>query len=494
MKAMNSKTQSIRKMRKHYFSIAMIATMALASCGTENEDVQVLPVDGDKTVETPATDNKEQITFKAVYSDGEGISKTAVENRNCLVFTEGDNITVFDGKESSVFYGDITSGTSATCNFTGTADPDAENYYAVYSLKVEKMTASSASVEIPSAQDAEAGTFDKKAHVMVASASGAKKEFKFKTANAFIRITAPRNLKSVVMTGNNGEAIAGNVTVSGYSDITVSDASATSITLSGTMEKGKEYYISYAPAKFTKGITLTLIEETGKQGAYTTKDFEAKPNQVNNIKAEKLDKAFYYTLPKGASLSDYLASFTGEVAEVIVTECENLYNEVGDALFYNPDKKVKLVLPGSITQIDEETFMGTSNLLSIEMPGVTNIGNRAFYRCTSLVLTSLPDIVDHIGNQAFQDCINLEQITIPSNVEFLGDDAFFGCPSLKSITILGNPSINDPDKNDYNFCPNGTVINISQASYDSYKNYWKDCNGNTYITVKVNGVPVDELP
>ncbi len=605
----------------------MIAAMALASCGTENDDVQVLPADGDKTVETPATDNKEQITFKAVYSNGDGISKTAIEDRTNLVFTAGDEINVFDGTSASIFTGDISSGTSATCNFTGTANP-ADIYYAVYPSSAS-LDASSVSAEIPVAQDAVAGTFDKNAHIMVASASGAKKEFKFKTANAFIRITAPRNLKSVVMTGNNGEKIAGNITVSGYSDIAVSDASETSITLSnsGIMEKGKEYYISYAPANFTNGITLTLTDEKGNQGTYTTNKFESKPNQVNNIKAEKLFMAFYpgYVSKSCEELSDYLASFTGEVAEVILKKYSP--DDVKTALKNNSTKKVKLVLPESEETIEYEAFYNCKNLVSIEMPGVTSIGgnafrgctslaltslpenltsignyafgscsslaltslpedvssigeyafssckslaltslpdgvtsigeyafnnctslaltslpknvasigNNAFYNCSSLALTSLPEGVTSIGNNAFfncsslaltslpkgvtsigdyafykcsslaltslpegvscigksafYNCSSLAQITIPSTVTTLDNDAFYNCSKLKTITILGNPTIGDASqKDDYNRCPEGTVINVSKESYNSYTNYWKAINDKSNITVKVNGV------
>ncbi len=632
----------------------MIATMALASCGTENDDVQIQPADTDKTVENTIADTKEQITFKAVYSNGDGLSKTAIKDRTGLVFSAGDKIRVFDGTDASVFDGDITDGTSATCNFTGTANP-AEIYYAVYPSSAENMTASSVSAKIPTEQNAEAGTFDKNAHVMVASASGTEKEFKFKTANAFIRFTAPRNLKSVVMTGNNGEAIAGNITVSGYSDIAVSGASATSITLSGTMEKGKEYYISYAPAKFAKGITLTLTDENDNEGTYATNKFESKPNQVNNIKEEKFDKAFYYTLPAGESLGDYLASFTGEVAEVILEDYSSP-NDVKTALTNNSTKKVKLVLPESVTTIGYYAFYNCNNLVSIEMPGVTSIGkgaffgctslalislpknltsigdyafcecsnlaltslpknltsigdyafyrctslalislpenvtsigmsafegctslalttlpekvtsieesaflgctslaltslpknvasigNYAFYGCTSLALNSLPNGVTSIGNYAFLGCTSLaltslpenltsigetafdgctslaltslpenvasigkeaffyckslEQITILSKVEKLGNDAFYGCSNLKSITILGNPEIGDAsEKDDYDKCTAGTVINVSEESYNSYTDYWKAINGNSNITVKVNEVAIDDLP
>ncbi len=485
----------------------MIATMALASCGTENDDVQIQPSESDKTVETTTSDNKVQMTFKAVYSNGDGISKTAIENRTDLVFSAGDDIKVFDGSASSIFTGDISSGTSATCNFTGTANPEALTYYAVYPSSA-LVDASSATATIPAIQTAEAGTFYKDAHVMVATASGAKKEFAFKTANAFIRITAPRNLKSIEMKGNNGEAIADEISISGYPELAVSGATGTTITLSGTIEEGKEYYISYAPADFTKGITLILTDANDKQGTYTTKAFKSKPNQVNNIKAEKLDKAFYVTKEAG-ELNGYLRGLEAGSDAGIILNNNNL-SLTRYALKNNKSINVKLVLPNNVTEIGEN-FKDITNLIDIEMPGVTSLDNSAFQECTNLKLSSLPSGITSIGRGAFLNCTNLaitsipegvsrieeqtfsnsgiESITIHAGVDYIGYDAFYGCNKLKSITILGNPEIEEGDQgrgDDYNKCPAGTVINVSKESYARYTEYWDYWNSDSKPNITVN--------
>ena len=69
--------------------------------------------------------------------------------------------------------------------------------------------------------------------------------------------------------------------------------------------------------------------------------------------------------------------------------------------------------------------------------GVTTIGDRAFYQCSSLTEITIPDSVTSIGFQAFQYCESLTSITIPDSVTEIGERAFYQCSSLASVD-LGN--------------------------------------------------------
>ena len=89
-----------------------------------------------------------------------------------------------------------------------------------------------------------------------------------------------------------------------------------------------------------------------------------------------------------------------------------------------------------ITEIGEEAFYGCSSLTSVTIgDGVTTIGDKAFYYCSSLTSVTIPDSVTTVGNYAFYECNKLTSVTIPDSVTTIGSGAFWGCSSLTSVTI-----------------------------------------------------------
>ena len=63
------------------------------------------------------------------------------------------------------------------------------------------------------------------------------------------------------------------------------------------------------------------------------------------------------------------------------------------------------------------------------------IGERAFYNCSSLTAITIPESVTSIGNYAFYNCSSLKSITIPEGVTSIGEYAFYNCRSLKELTL-----------------------------------------------------------
>lgn len=70
--------------------------------------------------------------------------------------------------------------------------------------------------------------------------------------------------------------------------------------------------------------------------------------------------------------------------------------------FYECDKLTEIILPTSITEIDEYTFYNCKSLQKINIPeSVTSIGRISFCGCTSLLKVTLPKNVNLIGAEAF---------------------------------------------------------------------------------------------
>lgn len=74
---------------------------------------------------------------------------------------------------------------------------------------------------------------------------------------------------------------------------------------------------------------------------------------------------------------------------------------------------------------------------TIESYPVKRINRCAFSGCFDLTSIIIPDSVTIIDNSAFRGCSSLTSITIPDSVTIIGDRAFSGCP-LTSIKISDN--------------------------------------------------------
>lgn len=113
-----------------------------------------------------------------------------------------------------------------------------------------------------------------------------------------------------------------------------------------------------------------------------------------------------------------------------------------DGSLYTGDSQV--VVP---SEIDGKTVYGLSDgcfenctdITTVILPDtLTEINNDAFAGCTSLRGIYLPENVYVIGAGAFSGCTELEAICIPSSIRYIGPDTFDGCGSLVHIFFDGS--------------------------------------------------------
>lgn len=83
-------------------------------------------------------------------------------------------------------------------------------------------------------------------------------------------------------------------------------------------------------------------------------------------------------------------------------------------------------------QYKEQTFEKL-----ILLNSVTSIGNRAFYKCTSLTEITILSGVTFIRDGAFLGCTSLASITIPNSVTSIDEYAFYGCTKLQDVYFGG---------------------------------------------------------
>lgn len=114
----------------------------------------------------------------------------------------------------------------------------------------------------------------------------------------------------------------------------------------------------------------------------------------------------------------------------------NTITNIGDLAFSGCTNLASVVIPDSVIEIGYSSFAGCSSLLSIDIPNsVTSIYKGAFSGCTSLTAAKLSDSITIIYPSLFYKCYNLSEVNIPNGVEIIYDHAFAECTSLTDITI-----------------------------------------------------------
>ena len=111
------------------------------------------------------------------------------------------------------------------------------------------------------------------------------------------------------------------------------------------------------------------------------------------------------------------------------------------------ESKIKgdLVIPNSVTTIDEEAFCSCPDLNgSLTLPNsLKTIGNSAFYGCSNLKGNlTLPNSVTTIGKFVFQLCSGFTgNLTIPNSVTTIGQQAFFECSGFTNLKLSENLTV-----------------------------------------------------
>ena len=109
----------------------------------------------------------------------------------------------------------------------------------------------------------------------------------------------------------------------------------------------------------------------------------------------------------------------------------------------------------------EQIYSTDGQLIDVKMYGYESIRDYAFYGCSNLALTSLPNGITSIGDYAFRGCTSLALTSLPSGINSIGDSAFRGCTSLVSLTFEGTPD--HIEGSAFDKCNNLTTINVPWA-------------------------------
>ena len=162
---------------------------------------------------------------------------------------------------------------------------------------------------------------------------------------------------------------------------------------------------------------------------YCYKLIEVCNDSALDIKARSSDHGYV-----GFYAKNVYSSASGQSKLSTVDDCVIYTDGEDKILIAYVGNKTDVILPESITQINQYAFYNCSSLTSVTIPdGVTSISNRAFYNCSGLTSITIPNSVTSIGGYAFYNCSSLTSITIPDSVTSIGDSAFEHCYKLVEV-------------------------------------------------------------
>jgi len=193
----------------------------------------------------------------------------------------------------------------------------------------------------------------------------------------------------------------------------------------------------------------------------------------------------YYTYYQQGYSGD---PFNGNGRPATTTYYYTSNNTLPSSMFYNNVTLKKIILPNSVTYIEESAFYGCTGLTNVTIGNsVTTIGDAAFEGCTGLTSITIPNSVTSIQDYAFYGCTGLTNVTIGNSVTTIGDAAFKNCTRLTSITIPNSvTSIGWGETgvgSTFEGCTGLTSVTIGNSVTLIGEYVFQNCTGLTNVTI-----------
>ena len=147
----------------------------------------------------------------------------------------------------------------------------------------------------------------------------------------------------------------------------------------------------------------------------------------------------------------------------------------------------EIVIPDTITSINNYQFEGFSNVLNITLPStLKSIEYSALRSMSGIISIELPPSLSEIGQCAFMGCINLVEINIPKNVSVIGNNAFNNCYNLEKVSFEDNSSLTSVNAYTFANCSSLEKVNIPNSVNSINDGAFKNCENLKYIEIPIN--------
>lgn len=142
-----------------------------------------------------------------------------------------------------------------------------------------------------------------------------------------------------------------------------------------------------------------------------------------------------------------LTKYNGHNGNILVPDG---VTEIGNKAFYKSKRPKTVIIPEGVTAIDWYAFADCSSITSIQIPsGVNSIGECAFWGGTGLVTVEIPEGVTDMGSSVFKDCDNLKDLFLPASLTNNVYGAFPNRSGVTSHAPAKSPAAKYAKKNGY---------------------------------------------
>jgi hypothetical protein len=269
--------------------------------------------------------------FKAGFDDASE-TKTYTDAELKLYWNASDEISVFASNSINKKYtfqganGDKKGTFTTSDSQTGTATLSAN--YALYPYNSQNSISSQGTISfsLPTSQHYVAGTFEKGIFPMVAVTSAVDDDyFSFRNVCGIlaVKLTGSFAVKSLTLTGNNNEYIAGDIKVTPSYNKIPSIATASTSSKSVTLDCGDgvqlnattptEFWFVIAPTAFTKGFSVTVNDGKSYMTKSTSQSISVDRNKVMHMAAFGYVPQPYLTLSTDSFASPSAATSSSPI-------------------------------------------------------------------------------------------------------------------------------------------------------------------------------------
>lgn len=219
------------------------------------------------------------------------------------------------------------------------------------------------------------------------------------------------------------------------------------------VEDGNSAYTDHDGVLYDIGGTTLQRYPGAKAGAYRIPDGVASIDSYVFYGCHLLTSLA--VPPSVLNISGQAFRGASELREILVDEANPAYADL-DGVLYNDELTTLLsvpegkagthIIPEGAT-IQSWAFYGCHRLASVVLPdSLTRIDDYAFHGFSGLTTISIPQNVTSIGNWAFVGCANLNRLAIHEGITNIDGFTFDGCASLVSFDVdPGNQSYSSRD-------------------------------------------------